>query len=175
MIKLRKTVSSLAGATAVALCLVTSLAHAGEPISVLKTVQLSASPVQVWKLTGNFGGLGAWFPGITKVDITTGKNNKKGAVRVITLKDGATITEELLDYNAAAKTLRYRITASPLPVKNYVSTYTVKTDAKGSQVSWSSTFEQDPAANLDADKTRDLIAGIYTAGLGALEEKFRAK
>jgi mxaD protein len=158
-----------------AVFLTSGLARAGEQLSVKEAVQLPASPDKVWKLSGNFGGIGAWFPGITKVEITSGKDNHKGAVRVITLKDGTTITEELLDYSASRKTLRYRINTSPLPVRNYVSTYTVKADGKGSKVTWGSTFEQDPAAKLDAAKTREVISGIYTTGFGSLKEKFPAK
>jgi len=47
-------------------------------------------------------------------------------VRVLTTKDGAKITERLDRYQPKIFSYTYRITDSPLPVTDYVSTLQVK-------------------------------------------------
>ncbi len=155
--------------------LASRLAFAGEKLSVHESTQLPASADSVWQLTGDFGGIDKWIPGLSKVEIIDGKDNQKGAIRAITTAGGAYITEELLSYSKAKRTFRYRILGGPLPVKSYVSTYTVKPKGDGSEVDWSSTFETSPTSGLDAAKTREVISGIYTGGFKALHEKFPAK
>ena len=56
------------------------------------------------------------------------------------------------------------ITKSPLPVKHYVSTMAVSLAADGkSLVKWTSTFD---ANGADDAKAKEVIGGIYDAGLG---------
>jgi mxaD protein len=154
-----------------ALCLAPVLAWAGEPLLVEKSATFDASPERIWQLTGSFDSLAAWHPAVTKVEIIAGHNNRKGAKRLVTLKDGATITEELLTHRPATKTLRYRILASPLPVKDYVSTYHVAAEGKGSRVTWSSRFQADPAAKVDDAKAKEIVGGIYDAGFKGIQDK----
>lgn len=151
------------------------LALAGEQLAVNESAQLPASPDAVWQLTGDFGGVDKWARGLSKVEIIDGKDNQKGAIRAITTSGGAYITEELVAYSKAQRMLRYRILSGPLPVKNYVSTFSVKAKGDGCEVNWSSTFEPSPTSGLDAAKTREVIAGIYSGGLKGLREKFPAK
>ena len=50
-----------------------------------------------------FDGLHKWHPAFAGDEITKGKNNEKGAVRVLTLKEGGgKITEELLAWTPGA-------------------------------------------------------------------------
>ena len=73
-------------------------------------------------------------PAIASTEVTEGRNNSKGAVRVLTTKDGAKITERLTAYSAGAMTYTYRILESPLPVTDYVSTLKVTKSKSGSTV-----------------------------------------
>ena len=154
-----------------ALCLAPVLAWAGEPLLVERSATFDASPERVWQLTGGFDGLAAWHPAVSKVEIIAGHNNRKGAKRLVTLKDGATITEELLVHRPATKTLRYRILASPLPVKDYVSTFHVAAEGKGCRVTWSSRFQADPAAKVGDAKAKEIVGGIYDAGFKGIQDK----
>ncbi len=152
-----------------------NFAFAGEKLSVHESTQLPASADAVWQLTGDFGGVDKWVPGLSKVEIIDGKDNQKGAIRAITTAGGAYITEQLVEYSKAKRKLRYKVLGGPLPVKHYVSTFTVKPKGSGSEIDWSSTFEQSPTSGLDAAKTREVIQGIYLGGFKALHEKFPDK
>jgi len=55
-------------------------------------VTINAPAAKVWDIIKNYGDM-SWHPGI--MSTTVKGDNTKGAVRVLTLKDGGTITEEL--------------------------------------------------------------------------------
>ncbi|HEY6896253.1 MAG TPA: SRPBCC family protein [Rhodocyclaceae bacterium] len=158
------------------LCAVSLFAAAGlaQAAKVSESVLLDATPDAVWKLAGDFDGLNRWHPAVTGVEISKGKNNVPGAVRDLTLKDGAKIVETLLSHNAKGHSMKYRIDQSPLPVTGYVSTLSVKAEGKGSRVTWSSAFTVPEAAKKEGvtdAKAQEIIAGIYTAGFDALKAK----
>jgi hypothetical protein len=95
-----------------------------------------------------------------------GEGHTKGAVRVLSTKDGGKFTEELVAYDANLRSYKYRIIESPAPVQGYVSTIEVKQTKDGSSVVWSSTFTVKPGTpEADAKK---LISGVYRAGLDNL-------
>jgi hypothetical protein len=149
----------LVGATAGALA-------AGQPVSVTERVALAAAPARTWQTISDFEGWQAWHPAFAGTVITKGHGNDAGTVRVLTAKDGAVFTEELVAYDAAARTYRYRILQSPLPIDGYVSTLEVRGDAGGSSVVWSSIFEiRDGASEADVKKA---IAAVYRSGLDNL-------
>jgi hypothetical protein len=63
----------------------------------------------------------------------------------------------------------YTIVESPLPVADYVSTIKVTGSGDASIIEWSSTFN---AKDAPDDKAREVITGIYRAGLESLKGKF---
>jgi hypothetical protein len=137
---------------------------AGGTLSVSEKADLSAPAASVWGAIKDFNGWQGWHPVIANSELAKGKNNTKGAVRILTTKDGARITEELVAYNASGMTYSYRIIDSPLPVTNYTSTLKVaKTKAGGSTFVWSSKFKA--KAGTSDDEAKKVIAGIYRAGL----------
>jgi carbon monoxide dehydrogenase subunit G len=140
-------------------------AQAAGTLSVTEKVEVAAPPAKVWDAIKDFKGWQTWHPAIAGTDITKGGGNDKGTVRVLTTKDGAKITEELVAYDAKKHSYKYRITASPLPVADYVSTIEVKPAKNGSTVVWTSKFKAKGASDADAKKT---IVGIYRAGLDNL-------
>jgi len=126
---------------------------------------VAKSAAAVWDILGEFNGLNNWHPAISASDLT-GSGTQPGDVRVLTLADGAKITEQLQAYNSTAMSYRYSIEESPLPVKNYLSSISVEdTSAGNSRISWTSTFDADGA---DDDEAQNIIKGIYEAGLGNL-------
>src|SRR6267142_6279420 len=98
-----------------------ALADAPKTLKVVKTVNIQAPVDKVWNTIKDFDSLNKWHPGFAKDEIVKGDNNKPAAVRKLTIKDGPSFTEELLAFDAATHSYRYRIIESPLPVRNYVS------------------------------------------------------
>ena len=70
-------------------------------------------------------------------------------------------------YDADSMSYQYRITESPLPVADYVSSIRVMAiDDSQSKVIWESTFM---AAGATDEEAAGAIKGIYVAGLDALK------
>ncbi|MFO1435876.1 MAG: SRPBCC family protein [Gammaproteobacteria bacterium] len=147
-----------------------SIALCNGALIVEREAVINASPQKVWKMIGNFNHLDVWHPAVANSTLV-GDGATPGDIRTLTLGDGATITEKLVAIDSASYT--YSIEASPLPVEHYVSTLSVKADDNGgSIVKWSSTFD---AKGAPDDKAKDVIAGIYVAGLGRLSSYFNGK
>ena len=155
-----------------------SVAFADPPktLKVVKSVNIAAPVDKVWDAVKDFDSLNKWHPGFAQDELVKGENNVPGAVRKLTVKDGPSFTEELLAFDAAKHTYKYRIIESPLPVRDYVSHITVSPGPKGgSHVTWSGTFkrkstsETPPEAEND-DAANKLITGVYAAGLANLKK-----
>ncbi|NQZ53072.1 MAG: SRPBCC family protein [Piscirickettsiaceae bacterium] len=139
-------------------------------LTVTKEITVNASPETTWKMVGNFNHLDVWHPVVVASELTQGSSQSAGAVRLLTLGNGATITEKLVANNNALRSYTYAITESPLPISDYVSTITVSAAQDGkSTVTWSSSFDANGATNEEAINT---IAGIYDAGLNSLDKHF---
>lgn len=166
MIKLKK---GLSVAIVSAACLLTQTAFAAGSLTVKKEAEINAAPDTVWKMIGGFNELDVWHPVVVNSTLQ-GDGLKAGDIRVLTLGNGAKITEKLVVHSDNKKTYTYAITDSPLPVQNYVSTISVITKNDGaSVVEWKSTFNAKDAPN---DKAIETIAGVYDAGLNNLVKHF---
>jgi mxaD protein len=169
---MRNTVLSISVA-AVALGAVGAAASAGD-LSVKKTITLAASPEATWSIIGDYCSIEKWHPGIAKCQIVTGTANRPGAVRVLTLRDGGSVREELTGYDAKKHSYSYTILESPLPVASYASTLAVVAGpGGGSTVEWSGTFKAAPGA--DDATARSVMEGVYDAGLANLKTMTAAK
>ncbi|MDD9805913.1 MAG: SRPBCC family protein [Gammaproteobacteria bacterium] len=157
-------------ALAAALCLAAPSAQAGGKLSVEKQTTVNASPETAWKMIGHFNHLDVWHPVVVMSTLKKGQHNKEGAVRVLTLADGAEVTEVLVKHSDYDKSYTYRITGGPLPVKNYESVVAVKGAPGGkATVTWSGTFD---AKDAPDEKAVETMAGVYEAGLGSLARHF---
>lgn len=146
-------------------------ATAANVIQVKERVELPVPPGKAWDAIKDFGAMQAWHPAVATDEITSGKGNNRGTVRVLTTKDGARITEQLLHYQPKAYSYTYRIVDGPLPVTDYVSTLQVRASKGGSVVTWNSHFKaSEGSSDEDAAKA---IRGIYRAGLDSLKQKLR--
>jgi mxaD protein len=158
-------------ALGLAIALVATSGLAANVLSVKEKVELSVPPEKAWALIKDFDGWQNWHPMIASTEITSGKGNTHGTVRVMTTKDGAKITERLERYQPKVFAYTYRITDSPLPVTDYVSTIQVKGSKSGCVVHWSSHFKaKEGTEDAEAVKT---MRGIYTAGLDNLKAKLK--
>src|ERR1700747_2522146 len=85
-------------AVGLAFALMSNSGVAAGVLSVKEKVELSAPPDKVWDAIKDFDGWQNWHPAIASTEITSGKGNTHGTVRVLTTKDGAKITERLEHY-----------------------------------------------------------------------------
>jgi mxaD protein len=157
-----------------------ALAAPAGPLKVTETTEIKAPVDKVWAAVKDFDSLHKWHPAFASDKIVKGANNKPGAVRSLTIKDGPTFTEELLAFDDAKHTYKYRIIESPLPLRDYVSSITLTESGKGTTVvTWVGDFlrkspsETPPAAENDKAAV-DLITGVYKGGLENLKKQVEA-
>jgi mxaD protein len=145
-------------------------------LKVVKSVDIKAPVDKVWDAIKDFDSLPKWHPGFADDKLIKGENNKPGAQRKLTVKDGPSFTEELLAFDEATHSYRYRIVESPLPLRDYSSRIAVKDDGKGgSRVTWSGTFKRKSTSDTPPDAENDdtatkLITGVYEGGLANLKK-----
>jgi len=154
----------------------TAAADPPKTLKVTKSVDIAAPVDKVWDAIKDFNSLQKWHPGFSSDELVKGENNKPGAVRKLTVKDGPSFTEELLAFDPATHSYRYRIIESPLPLRNYVSHISVKPNSKGgSHVTWSGSFKRKSTSDTPPDAENDdaaikLVTGVYEGGLGNLKK-----
>jgi mxaD protein len=154
---------------------------AAKALHVTKSVTINADAAKVWEVVKNFDGLNTWHPAVAKDEIVSGTNNKVGAVRLLTLKDGGTIKEKLLAYSADAHLFKYSILEGVLPVSSYTSNFAVTAAGAGkATVTWSGNFKRKnvgakPADNENDKTATDTISAVYQAGLDNLKKIAEAK
>ena len=162
---------------AVALALpIAAVAGDANTLNVVEKVEINAPADIIWSKVKNFGDLGAWHPAVAKTEIVGGKNNVKGAIRLLTLQDGGTIKEKLVFYNEKGMTFEYQILEGVLPVSSYVSWISVKRGKTGATiVVWKSSFKRkdtsdNPPAGQDDATAVKTITNVYKAGLDNLKK-----
>ena len=130
------------------------------------SIDVAASPDQVWRLIGGFGSLPDWLPYIPKSELSAG-----GRVRHLANLRGDTIVERLEVFDDAARSYSYSILQAPFPVSGYLSTLRVQQAADGnrSRVEWSGKFTPEGVSAVEASR---LFARIFEDGLKALAIKF---
>jgi mxaD protein len=138
-------------------------------LNVSKEMTVNASPDTTWKMIGGFNHLDVWHPVVVGSKLISDKTGV-GAVRELTLGNGASIIEKLLTHDNTSRSYSYAITESPLPVDNYESTISVTPADDGkSLVKWTSKFNAKDTSDEEAIKA---ITGIYEAGLNNLDKHF---
>ncbi|HEX2790035.1 MAG TPA: SRPBCC family protein [Steroidobacteraceae bacterium] len=154
------------------------LAYAApKQLKVVETITINAPADKVWATVKDFDSLDKWHPAIAKDEIVMGTNNKPGAVRALSIKDGPVIKEKLLSFSNATHSFTYKFVDTPFPIKDYVSTLHVKANKDGTTlVRWSSTFKRKNPADNPPDAESDaagvkLITGVYQGGLANLKKQ----
>jgi carbon monoxide dehydrogenase subunit G len=124
------------------------------------TIDISATPEQVWEVLGDLTSVDRWVPGVTAVTRTaTG--------RVCTFADGRTLDEQILDYSPQDRSYRYVIDgAAPVPVRENVGRFTVEATDGHARVVWESSLEPvDPAAAGELAKAWEPFLPIVLTNL----------
>jgi hypothetical protein len=133
--------------------------------TVSDTVDLLATPDQVWALIGPFGGM--WHPWIAKIELT---GEGIGQIRTIDTIDGNQIVERLEAIDDAQQFYRYTM-ISGIPATAYTGVLGVKPKGAGSSVEWLVQYRPAGAPEL-AVKTA--VSTLISAGLEALKTRFGA-
>jgi mxaD protein len=169
--------------------LFSSFAYAHGPVrqDTDETITINAPADKVWGIIKNFGDM-SWLPPVKSTDVKGG--NEKGAVRVLTLKDGGTITEEMKKYDETKMSYSYKITdmstaktithagkeekVPVVPVDNYSATITVEAQGANSTVHWKAGYyraytNNEPPEEMNEAAANAAIKGIFTTGLNNLK------
>ncbi len=167
-----------------------SFAHGPSRVKVVESIVINASADKVWGLIKDFDKIHTWLPVIESTEAQGG--NEKGATRVLTLKGGGTITEELSKYKVDKKSMKYKITEMStaktvhhtlsgkdvevpvLPVNNYSATITVEDKDGQAEVTWKSAFyraflNNEPPAEMNEEAGKAAVTGVFKAGLENLK------
>jgi hypothetical protein len=155
-------------------------------------ITINAPAEKVWAIIKNFGDM-SWHPDI--FNTTSEGGNKKGATRVLTLKDGGTITEELKKHDEAKMSYAYKITemstaktithagveekVPALPVDNYSASIEVEAKGDTSVVNWTAGYyraytNNNPPAEMNEEAANAAVGAVLKTGLinlKALAEK----
>lgn len=152
------------------------VAHAAidETIRLKESIEINAPADKVWAKVGNYGDM-SWHPAIAKTEVVEGKATEAGAKRVLTLQDGGKVNETLTTYDAAGMTMKYEITESVLPVREYGATIKVEANGDKTVVTWRTMFKRkDPAnpaaAGQDDATAKATVEGILKSGLANLKK-----
>jgi hypothetical protein len=133
--------------------------------TVADSVDLAASPDQVWAVIGKFGGM--WHPLIAKIQLT---GEGVGQLRRIETIDGKEIIERLEAMDNAQRLYRYT-NVSGLGVADYTGTFGLKPKGSGSSVEWRVQFLADNQPTLIV---KTIVATLMKTGFEALTKRFGA-
>lgn len=165
-----------------------AVAHGPVRQKMEQEIEINAPAEKVWGIIKNYGDM-SWHPGVSNVSNPDG--NKKGAVRVLTLKKGGTITEELKKYDEKKMSFSYKITEMStektishagaeekvpvLPVDNYQASIEVESvGADKSKVSWKAAYyraymNNNPPAEMNEDAANGAVEEVLKTGLANLK------
>lgn len=147
-----------------------------------QTVEISAAPGKVWDIIKNYSDL-TWVPVVKGSKAT--KGNTVGSIRTLEM-GGPKLTEELVQYNDAARSYTYAIqnTAANqqvVPLSDVKATISVAPGkAGGSKVTWQAAFHRvdhsdTPATGHDDAAAKQTMKGVIGGGLAGLKQKAEAK
>jgi hypothetical protein len=165
-----------------------ALAHGPVRQKAEEEVVINAPAEKVWGIIKDFGDM-SWHPGISSV--TNQEGNKKGAIRVLTLASGGTISEELKKYDEAKMSYAYKITEMStaktithagaeekvpvLPVHDYAASIGVEAEgADKSKVFWKAAYyraymNNDPPAEMNEEVANKAVENVLKTGLANLK------
>ena len=178
---MRRPLLALPVAVPLALAALGALAHGPTPQKVGQSVTIKASPDAVWKVAGDFAGIGRWHPQAAKAEGSAG--GAEGGSRTLTLKNGGTLAESLDEYKPEGRTYSYRMSEADLkalPVSSYSATLTVTPEGDGSKVEWLGRFYRgdtgnEPPEDLSDEAGRAAMNRYFSEGLQGLKAAVEGK
>jgi len=152
-----------------------------------KEITINAPAAKVWGIIKNFDDM-SWLP--TVQSTTADKGNSKGSIRVLTLKNGGTITEELKKHDEKNMSYAYKITEMStektinhagaeekvpvLPVDNYSATIEVEDKGGSSLVTWKAAYyraymNNNPPEEMNEEAANSAVKQVLASGLENLK------
>lgn len=167
----------------------TAVAHAHGPVrqKAEEEITINAPAEKVWAIIKDYGDL-SWLPAVKSV--TVDKGNEKGSIRVLTLKDGGTITEELKKHDDKAMSYAYKITdmstaktithagveekVPVLPVDNYAASIDLTANGDTTTVSWKAGYyraymNNNPPEEMNEEAANSAVTALLKSGLQNLK------
>ncbi len=150
-------------------------------------IAINAPAAKVWGIIKNYDDM-SWLPIVQST--SADKGNSKGSIRVLTLKKGGTITEELKKYDEKKMSYAYKIIEMStektithagaeekvpvLPVDNYSATLAVEDQGGSSLVTWKAAYyraymNNNPPAEMNEDAANAAVKEVLTSGLANLK------
>lgn len=111
-------------------------------IEVSRAVDISAPPVEVWAVIGDFGAISGWAPNVDHSCLLSEQTEGVGVVRRI--QTGRTTIVERVDQWEAPSTLSYALEGLPPVVKSAVNTWAIEATPGGSRVTLRSRIDAGP-------------------------------
>ncbi|GAB6141800.1 SRPBCC family protein [Methylosoma difficile] len=171
------------------LCLFSAAAFAHGPVRQKAELEITinAPAEKVWSIIKDYGDM-SWMPAIKST--TNEGGNKKGAIRVLTLRSGGTITEELKKYDDAKMTYAYKITdistsktithsgmeekVPVFPVDNYAASIEVESQGSATVVSWKAGYyraymNNNPPEEMNEEAANTAVNTVLKEGLDNLK------
>ncbi len=168
----------------------TAVASAHGPVrqKAEEEITIDAPAEKIWAIIKNFDDM-SWLPIVSKTAAEGG--NKKGATRVLTLRHGGTIKEELKKYDEAKMAYSYKITEMStaktithagaeekvpvLPVDNYSATIKVEPKGDSSVVNWKAGYyraytNNNPPAEMNEETATAAVTAVLKTGLINLKD-----
>ena len=163
-------------------------AHGPVRQKVKETIKIKATPDKIWSIIKDFGDM-SWVPAVKSTKAEGG--NEEGATRVLTLKKGGTIDEQLKKYKEGKMTYAYKITGMSivktishsgkdeevpvLPVSNYAASISVKEKDDGSVVTWKAGYyraymNNNPPEEMNEDAANSAVTAVLKEGLENLKK-----
>lgn len=148
-------------------------AHGPTRQKVTETITIDAPADKVWALVHNFDALKDWHPAVEASPAD--KGNNEGSVRQLKLKGGGALTETLESHDEAKMRYSYRAKdGGALPVTNYTSTISVKSDGGKAVVEWRGAFyrgypNNNPPADQNDEAAVAAVTAVYKSGLANLK------
>ena len=140
-----------------------------------QSIRIMAPPEAVWAVVGEFNGTARWLPLVARSDIVLGTNNRVGAIRLITRRNGTKVTERLLDRDPQGMRMAYTYVDGAVMASDYFPVLSVKDSGDGtSVVEWSAHFKRlaysiDPPPGQDDESLTRFYDGLYKTGLENLK------
>ena len=127
----------------------------------------------VWERIRSFDALSVWHPLITESRIENADpSDRVGCTRVLTLRDGSTVREQLLGLSDFDLFCTYSILESSMVVENNVATLRLTPVTEGDRTfaEWSAEFDCDPAR--EAELVEMIGTNVFQGGFDALKQHF---
>lgn len=152
--------------------------HGPTPQKTDESILLASSPDSVWKKLSEPCAIAAWHPDVSSCEEVSPLK------RILTLKNGGKISEEIDEILPAEMSISYRLGAESeikaLPVSSLTGRVKVAADAEGSKVTWMARYYRadttnEPPKGLD-DGTAKLMVNAYVrSALKGLNEAVTKK